>query len=350
MNYSGLRKRDTYDEIVKLLETDTTKVKYPSRVASQILNSPYMKQLDAESLTDIQQQQDMVSKGQLKQLIIQDLAQQTDTPYVQLRAQADAEQQQGALQQVANQAEYHDAVEDQVMDFREELGQMLEAHTQTDQERRHAVAVQASMQLEELGQTIPSMLAAERAVQTEANTINKSTQTLVRPEEDKEELAMRHEEIGRQMAEMLRRERHVALQYQKLTERMGGHERAKARDAEHRVSLSKLSRDITTMAGKGQIDKAAAQTTLSQLQNELTAMKNGDYVRAGMHAQPAQASASSSGQWTMGTLGSMTNMFNIFTPREGRGTAVKRERAKSESPKPASVRAKSEDGGDVFVI
>jgi len=25
MNYSGLRKRDTYDEIVRMLETDTTK-------------------------------------------------------------------------------------------------------------------------------------------------------------------------------------------------------------------------------------------------------------------------------------------------------------------------------------
>ena len=53
-NYTGLKKRESYDEIVALLDGgDTTKIKYPSRVASQILSSPYMKRIDEESLLDM---------------------------------------------------------------------------------------------------------------------------------------------------------------------------------------------------------------------------------------------------------------------------------------------------------
>ena len=67
--YNGLRKRESYEEIVAILEHDTTKLQYPDRVqpgkkrrypyipdafnarlkysdrtAMQIMNSPYMKQ------------------------------------------------------------------------------------------------------------------------------------------------------------------------------------------------------------------------------------------------------------------------------------------------------------------
>ena len=62
VSYTGLQKRGTYDEIVALLETDRTKIKYPNRVASQIMNSPFMKQVDGETLMDLQNQQDRMSK------------------------------------------------------------------------------------------------------------------------------------------------------------------------------------------------------------------------------------------------------------------------------------------------
>ena len=66
-NYIGLKKRESYDEIVALLEGgDKTKIKYPNRIASQILNSPYMKRIDEESLLDMQNQHDSTKKEQLK--------------------------------------------------------------------------------------------------------------------------------------------------------------------------------------------------------------------------------------------------------------------------------------------
>ena len=49
VNYQGLRKRYTYDEIVALVEAGGGVVKYPNRIASQMLNRPYMKQIENET-------------------------------------------------------------------------------------------------------------------------------------------------------------------------------------------------------------------------------------------------------------------------------------------------------------
>ena len=40
VNYTGMRKRDTYDEIVHTPGNDTLKVKYHDRVATLMLSSP----------------------------------------------------------------------------------------------------------------------------------------------------------------------------------------------------------------------------------------------------------------------------------------------------------------------
>ena len=64
VNYKGLRRRESYDEVVSIIENDQAKIRYPNRVAVQILNSPYMMQLDTEALMDMQNQQDRMSKKQ----------------------------------------------------------------------------------------------------------------------------------------------------------------------------------------------------------------------------------------------------------------------------------------------
>ena len=69
VNYTGLKKRDTYDEIVALSEAGGGVVKCPNRVASQILNSPYMKHIDNETLMDLQNHQDRLKKQGLKDML-----------------------------------------------------------------------------------------------------------------------------------------------------------------------------------------------------------------------------------------------------------------------------------------
>jgi hypothetical protein len=79
VNYSGLKKRESYDEIVAIIEDDQTKVRYPNRVAMQIMNSPYMKQLDYETVMDVQNQQDRLAKQKMKDVVLQEIARQTGT-------------------------------------------------------------------------------------------------------------------------------------------------------------------------------------------------------------------------------------------------------------------------------
>jgi len=40
VNYDGLRKRESYNEIVDYLENKQEKINYPNRFAKQIRNSP----------------------------------------------------------------------------------------------------------------------------------------------------------------------------------------------------------------------------------------------------------------------------------------------------------------------
>ena len=98
VNYSGLKKRESYDEIVAIIEGDQTKVRCPNRVAMQIMNSPYMKQLDYETVMDVQNQQDRLAKQKMKDVVLQEIARQTGTPCVQLRAQHDPNRMPSAVQ------------------------------------------------------------------------------------------------------------------------------------------------------------------------------------------------------------------------------------------------------------
>ncbi len=45
LNYDGLRKRETYDEVVDYIQNRQEKIKYPNRLAKQIRNSPQLSNL-----------------------------------------------------------------------------------------------------------------------------------------------------------------------------------------------------------------------------------------------------------------------------------------------------------------
>jgi hypothetical protein len=68
----GLRKRETYDELINELEEDPIK-KYPDRRASQIDNSNHMSQL-ASGFREVVEQNERLMKEKTKQLLLQDLA------------------------------------------------------------------------------------------------------------------------------------------------------------------------------------------------------------------------------------------------------------------------------------
>ena len=88
LNFTGLQKRDTYDEIVQIVESGGGKIKYPNRQATQILNSPYMKQINSESLMEIEEQQSNLMKEQMKGVILREISGMTGIPHFKLRAEA----------------------------------------------------------------------------------------------------------------------------------------------------------------------------------------------------------------------------------------------------------------------
>ena len=54
LNFSGLRKKDSYDEILNFVQTDKTKAKYPNRLATFLLNTPQYSSLFENSGLDDQ--------------------------------------------------------------------------------------------------------------------------------------------------------------------------------------------------------------------------------------------------------------------------------------------------------
>jgi hypothetical protein len=74
VNYNGLRKRDTYDEIVKYIESDPTKIRYLNRQATFLEQSHYMKHLGGEDYIQMEEQQLRASKEKVKEDIIRERA------------------------------------------------------------------------------------------------------------------------------------------------------------------------------------------------------------------------------------------------------------------------------------
>jgi hypothetical protein len=76
-NYDGLKKRETYNEIVEYLQYGQEKIKYPDRRAKQLRESPQLSNLldgDGAGLMDMEEEQDMGMKRQQMELKVRGLA------------------------------------------------------------------------------------------------------------------------------------------------------------------------------------------------------------------------------------------------------------------------------------
>ena len=62
VNYNGMRKRDTYDEIVHSLENDKLKLTYPDRAASFILNSQQVSNIKYGTGLDVDEMNEKLNK------------------------------------------------------------------------------------------------------------------------------------------------------------------------------------------------------------------------------------------------------------------------------------------------
>ena len=62
VNCNGLRKRESYDEIVNIIEDPKDKIKYTDRRATFALNSAYISSITNGSTLEIDQHQENINK------------------------------------------------------------------------------------------------------------------------------------------------------------------------------------------------------------------------------------------------------------------------------------------------
>ena len=79
INYTGLKKRNTYDEIVNVIENDKTKIKYPDRRASTYLNDPHVLSITAATDIEVNEQQEAMTKHAIIENIIKQMSGNTNT-------------------------------------------------------------------------------------------------------------------------------------------------------------------------------------------------------------------------------------------------------------------------------
>ena len=86
LNYEGLKKRDTYDEIIDYLQNKQEKIKYPNRLAKQVRNTPQLSNLldgDGEDIENINDQQtDKIILAKREQIIKQSAMRNNQTERV----------------------------------------------------------------------------------------------------------------------------------------------------------------------------------------------------------------------------------------------------------------------------
>ena len=76
---NGLRRRQTFEEVIDYIEKDPDKVKYPNRAAKLLRNTFQLSQLDGMGQVLLEQQEAEEMKGKMKEHILQQLAVQNDT-------------------------------------------------------------------------------------------------------------------------------------------------------------------------------------------------------------------------------------------------------------------------------
>ena len=86
LNYDGLKKRDTYDEIIDYLQNKQEKIKYPDRLAKQVRNTPQLSNLldgEGDNIENINDQQtDKIILAKREQIIKQSAMRNNQTERV----------------------------------------------------------------------------------------------------------------------------------------------------------------------------------------------------------------------------------------------------------------------------
>ena len=69
VNYTGMRKRDTYDEIVHSLITESLKLNYHDRKGTLMMNSPQVSAIRYGTSLDVDEMAEKMSKSRIIEIL-----------------------------------------------------------------------------------------------------------------------------------------------------------------------------------------------------------------------------------------------------------------------------------------
>ena len=202
-----------------------------------------MKQIDAETLLDLQDQALKAQKGQLKNLIIKEMADKTGTPHQLLHALSKRDKSELAVKEAQKHLQDIAVGDDDREDFRSAVGDEIAQHERRAVEKMAAASRLASAHLE--GVNISPVSSHSQGVQAVLTTTPEETQTAPYREEGpgQEEYAKKIAEQKHYIAELHRE----ALEREKENRIL--RERSKATKASSSVaaSSSDVSKNLMPM-------------------------------------------------------------------------------------------------------
>ena len=91
MMTEGLKRRQTYEEVIDYIENDNDKIKYPDRTAKQLRNTFELSQLDGVGMQLMEQQQFQEMKEREKEHLLRQIASNTSRSITETRATEETE-------------------------------------------------------------------------------------------------------------------------------------------------------------------------------------------------------------------------------------------------------------------
>ena len=86
INYTGLRKRPTFEAIVDYIANKQETTPYPNRMAKQLRNHPYLTQLDDYGMMEMEMQQERANEEQYKEQTIRHIVETSGSSAPEIRA------------------------------------------------------------------------------------------------------------------------------------------------------------------------------------------------------------------------------------------------------------------------
>jgi hypothetical protein len=139
VNLTGLKHKDTYEDVIGYINTTKNTIKYPDRRAKQLRNSPYLSFLDGEGLEHMKEQQINAIKEQHKDDLIREagMSSNSSNSAIESRIQSSAASSRSYMS--AEPEQFDMTIDDTMEDVEQEINIALDAQAENEEAKREKI-------------------------------------------------------------------------------------------------------------------------------------------------------------------------------------------------------------------